>query len=520
MKRSSVASMFCIAGLLVFGRCTTPNNPYTDPNNVEIALIDQAESIYTIGDTVHVHAAVFLPDLIDRIEFAATSGWDTTISLQSNGISHDTLSLSYVLNWPYFDTLSGVAFPKGAHPRRDSLIIEAQGLSALLADDLFPLYERKEGTSCSLSISARGTEPLTYTWFRDNEQIQSNQNSDLVFASITMRDSGLYRCVASNPWGADTSQYALVRILAQDAPEAPAHFAATHSTDAFIEFQWGAVSGAQAYRIYRDTADNTAPSYYRQTQDTIFVETNPGEFYYWVTAVRDSIESFRSNIVYTGTANHPPAWSEDSLIRNVQETESLTIDLTALCNDQNAGDSLRFSAEGLDSRATIRDGAVLVLAAPAGDSGTFEGSLIVSDGELSDTVYVLLEVMPRYHTIATASQHGSIRLFPAAETYRYGDTVSIAALPDSGYTFREWRGDITAKNDSAVVIMTSDKNIQAVFWPSEASQCIALAAGASINQVIEQYSPASQRPALLCPSQGLYDESTIEIQGKIEIIIE
>ncbi|MBN1128660.1 MAG: carbohydrate binding domain-containing protein [Chitinispirillaceae bacterium] len=63
----------------------------------------------------------------------------------------------------------------------------------------------------------------------------------------------------------------------------------------------------------------------------------------------------------------------------------------------------------------------------------------------------------------TAPQGGSIRLVPQAAQYARGDTVKCIAVPDNGKALLRWTGDATGARDTAVLVMTRNMTVSAVF---------------------------------------------------------
>jgi len=59
--------------------------------------------------------------------------------------------------------------------------------------------------------------------------------------------------------------------------------------------------------------------------------------------------------------------------------------------------------------------------------------------------------------------HGKIKLEPPGGSYEAGATVTLTAIPDTGYQFVEWRGDLPGNANPATLTMSSNKSVQAVF---------------------------------------------------------
>jgi hypothetical protein len=58
---------------------------------------------------------------------------------------------------------------------------------------------------------------------------------------------------------------------------------------------------------------------------------------------------------------------------------------------------------------------------------------------------------------------GSVDRDPELLTYPYGSTVTLTAIPDPGYAFVEWTGNLTGTTNPADVYIDGDKNITATF---------------------------------------------------------
>lgn len=78
------------------------------------------------------------------------------------------------------------------------------------------------------------------------------------------------------------------------------------------------------------------------------------------------------------------------------------------------------------------------------------------------TVEGLIEKVPSFIlTISTTG--GKVTKDPDFETYLEGTPVSLLAIPDSGYEFSEWQGDLSGSNNPASVTLDANKNITALF---------------------------------------------------------
>lgn len=66
---------------------------------------------------------------------------------------------------------------------------------------------------------------------------------------------------------------------------------------------------------------------------------------------------------------------------------------------------------------------------------------------------------------SNSSTGGLVFVEPELDTYSYGSQVKISAVPDEGYIFEKWSGDVTSFLNSTSVIINADMNIIASFIP-------------------------------------------------------
>ena len=74
----------------------------------------------------------------------------------------------------------------------------------------------REGQEASFTVAASGSEPMSFTWYKDDLITEVGTGLTLTFAAAEIADSGYYRCIVSNINGADTSNPALLRVVGAD----------------------------------------------------------------------------------------------------------------------------------------------------------------------------------------------------------------------------------------------------------------------------------------------------------------
>ncbi len=100
--------------------------------------------------------------------------------------------------------------------------------------------------------------------------------------------------------------------------------------------------------------------------------------------------------------------------------------------------------------------------------------------------------LPNTYTLVTGKS-GSGQVIPLSGTYDEGTSVTMSAIPDTGWVFSGWGGDLSGTSSPATVTMNSDKVITAVFL-----------------QLPTTYSLLTNKTGngQVTPSSGTYDEGT------------
>lgn len=69
-------------------------------------------------------------------------------------------------------------------------------------------------------------------------------------------------------------------------------------------------------------------------------------------------------------------------------------------------------------------------------------------------------------TLTLQYEHGSIQKNPDTPTYQAGSSVILTAMPDNGYKFSYWSGDLQGSQNPATLTMQANKTVRAVFEPN------------------------------------------------------
>jgi len=92
---------------------------------------------------------------------------------------------------------------------------------------------------------------------------------------------------------------------------------------------------------------------------------------------------------------------------------------------------------------------------------------VTMDSDKTVTAY-FIQIPSSIYTLTVTcqkSEGGSVSLNPMAENNQYeeGSLIELTAIPNDGYAFSGWSGDLTRSNNPVNITMDSDKNIIANF---------------------------------------------------------
>ena len=105
----------------------------------------------------------------------------------------------------------------------------------------------------------------------------------------------------------------------------------------------------------------------------------------------------------------------------------------------------------------------LLICAGCADFGTGGGSVDPDNGVNA----YLSTFNPMLDVKVSPANGGNVSAFPPPTnsdgTYRYGDVVTVRAVPNSGYAFEAWSGASTVTVDSVRIVMDGGKTLTANF---------------------------------------------------------
>ncbi|MBN1578650.1 MAG: carbohydrate binding domain-containing protein [Chitinispirillaceae bacterium] len=103
----------------------------------------------------------------------------------------------------------------------------------------------------------------------------------------------------------------------------------------------------------------------------------------------------------------------------------------------------------------------------------------------------------KYSLTVTATSGGKVTKSPDATTYDSGATVTLTAVPNSGYKLKSWSGDASGTSPTVTVTMTDDKAVTATFVDVNAKTKFILTVASTGSGVVQAE-----------PRQAEYDSGT------------
>jgi len=78
---------------------------------------------------------------------------------------------------------------------------------------------------------------------------------------------------------------------------------------------------------------------------------------------------------------------------------------------------------------------------------------------------ILISCQTEYYKLSVSvSGNGSYKVSPEKNEYEEGETVTITAIPDSGWKFRKWEGStLSTSNNPLQLVMDGKKDIRTIF---------------------------------------------------------
>ena len=184
--------------------CVYPPDPYFNDKNVKISISPEDTTIYSTTELINFQVRIRLPHLVTYAVVDWNDGTYDTIQI------HDSDSVC-AISHKFFSDGEKTIFPTA---QTSSTLINGTPFKVVLTEPVKINMDKKislsdkpeKGNQVTLSVSASGTHPITYQWFKDKSALFDSDSSIYFIDSFLPSDNGNYFCIVSNILGSDTSQ--------------------------------------------------------------------------------------------------------------------------------------------------------------------------------------------------------------------------------------------------------------------------------------------------------------------------
>jgi hypothetical protein len=247
------------------------------------------------------------------------------------------------------------------------------------------------------------------------------------------------------------------------------------------------------YPMESDGPLNMGPFNKNQVPD-YSIDMNIGDTYTWKMRVQ-TVDSNTSNYylkVWESSQSEPASWN---ITQEVSDYEPLGAPILIAHNvDATFGDitvnpvgsdppiyyRLNIDIEGNGSvttspdRTLFSDGETVTLTAVPDSGWKLSGwsddatgssySIPVKMDSNKTVTATFIEGEPETYTLTTnLTGNGGVERVPDQDSYLTGSTVTLTAVPDAGWLFDSWGGDLTGNDNPTTITMNDDKAVTAIF---------------------------------------------------------
>ena len=142
-------------------------------------------------------------------------------------------------------------------------------------------------------------------------------------------------------------------------------------------------------------------------------------------------------------------------------------------------------------------------------SGSGKSRAYSFDGTGTAPKIIVKYALPNYTLTTNVNGSGSISLSPSGGIYLEGTNVSLTAIPESGYKFDGWNGDITGVTNPVSITMDTSKNVTASFSSLSGEVDISISSSSDDAEEYENGSTKLTSPDLELVNDGVNNDQTV-----------
>ncbi|MBN1982714.1 MAG: immunoglobulin domain-containing protein [Chitinivibrionales bacterium] len=243
-------------------------------------------------------------------------------------------SSNYTINseGTYYCKITNAALPSGVNSTKCKVTVKQTDEPVQITKNLPASLVLEQGKSEVITVQVKGTAPFTYTWYKDNTQIESEPNTNNTSSSYTVTGAGTYYCAVTNaasPNGV-TSTKCQVTIKSDDPVSIVQDLQSNVTIDDGETFTLTVkVSGTAPYNYiwYKDGAEvSSGPS---SETSSSYRASAAGDYYCKINNRTNSVSSNHCKI--TVNSKKPVALAQDlqaAITINEGDDATLTVSVT------------------------------------------------------------------------------------------------------------------------------------------------------------------------------------------------
>ena len=443
-----------LAATSLFFYCTHPSDPTKKDDNARIEVLSDS-SVTVVDNEAVLKLSLLLPHLMDSIVVNFGDGTSKTI----NPAENDTLvTIKHTFLTDGQKTITATAYTRTVSKTSEYKITVVVPARLQSNKSVSSNGAPAEGLPISLSVTATGTQPILYTWYKDGEALPQSDNATFVIQKVQESDQGEYFCIVSNSYGNDTSLTYHLQFGQQLAPVIQNNRVTLESgvmeLDAtFLLYIVATGSPEFAFQWYRNGEEIAG-----ENSDTLeFPLLAPGDTgsYFCVVSNAFGADTCEPYIIRLNQIQKPVILND----KQIQTTGTAEIDSAYCMEIETAGEPTELyqwykNGEIIEGKASA---SLCFPAVQLSDSGRYYCIVSTSAGSDTSEPYTLSVALRTYQITITCGPHGSMT--PSSSTGKIsvaeGEDKEFVFTPDPGYHITEVRidgtPDTTAVREKRVV---------------------------------------------------------------------
>ena len=327
-----------------------------------------------------------------------------------------------------------------------------------------------QGQAASFSVTATGTAPLTYFWFKGSVLMTNGPNPVFSIANAQPTDAGTYSVIVSNSLGTATSSGATLTVIVPSTAPAISGQPASQSI----------VVGQNATFNVIATGSTPLNYFWRKGAVVITNSTVPS----FTIANAQLTDAGTYSVIVSNSLGTATSSNATLTVNSVITAPAITTQPASqlVFQGQNALLSVAASGTGPLGYQWRRNGTRLtdtthlvgtqsnlftIVNALTNDSGRYSVVITNSAGSVTSQVATLTVTNPTVWTIAVqVVGNGTIAPNYNGQVLTIGNNYTMTAQPGTGYVFSKWTGGIYSTVPALTFVMQRALSLQANFIPT------------------------------------------------------